>query len=65
MGPAGELRYPSYPEKDGVWRFPGIGAFQCYDKVHIVMHIHAAIFVINNIDVNIITQYVCGAVYAE
>nr|XP_043631455.1 beta-amylase 1, chloroplastic [Erigeron canadensis] len=32
MGPAGELRYPSYPEKDGVWRFPGIGAFQCYDK---------------------------------
>lgn len=33
MGPAGELRYPSYPEKDGVWRFPGIGAFQCFDKV--------------------------------
>ncbi|KAL8260659.1 hypothetical protein R6Q59_028612 [Mikania micrantha] len=32
MGPAGELRYPSYPEKDGIWRFPGIGAFQCYDK---------------------------------
>ncbi|KAJ0620265.1 putative beta-amylase [Helianthus annuus] len=32
MGPAGELRYPSYPEKDGKWRFPGIGAFQCYDK---------------------------------
>uniref|UniRef100_A0A7N0UGI3 Beta-amylase n=1 Tax=Kalanchoe fedtschenkoi TaxID=63787 RepID=A0A7N0UGI3_KALFE len=32
MGPAGELRYPSYPEKDGVWRFPGVGAFQCYDK---------------------------------
>ncbi|KAH0739039.1 hypothetical protein KY290_037744 [Solanum tuberosum] len=32
MGPAGELRYPSYPEKDGVWKFPGIGAFQCYDK---------------------------------
>eukprot|EP01018_Ginkgo_biloba_P001405 Gb_28692 [translate_table: standard] len=32
MGPAGELRYPSYPESDGTWRFPGIGAFQCYDK---------------------------------
>ncbi|KAJ8451196.1 hypothetical protein Cgig2_013968 [Carnegiea gigantea] len=32
MGPAGELRYPSYPEQDGVWRFPGIGAFQCFDK---------------------------------
>lgn len=33
MGPAGELRYPSYPEgfKDG-WRFPGIGEFTCYDK---------------------------------
>lgn len=32
MGPAGELRYPSYPEQDGVWKFPGIGAFQCFDK---------------------------------
>ncbi|CAN1278948.1 Beta-amylase 1, chloroplastic [Linum perenne] len=32
MGPAGELRYPSYPEKDGIWKFPGIGGFQCYDK---------------------------------
>jgi hypothetical protein len=33
MGPAGELRYPSYPESNGTWRFPGIGEFQCYDKV--------------------------------
>ncbi|KAH9307369.1 hypothetical protein KI387_035280, partial [Taxus chinensis] len=32
MGPAGELRYPSYPEANGTWRFPGIGAFQCNDK---------------------------------
>ncbi|KAF6144373.1 hypothetical protein GIB67_024600 [Kingdonia uniflora] len=32
MGPAGELRYPSYPEQNGTWRFPGIGAFQCYDE---------------------------------
>ncbi|CAM6030126.1 unnamed protein product [Sphagnum balticum] len=32
MGPAGELRYPSYPESEGKWRFPGIGEFQCYDK---------------------------------
>ncbi|OIW03585.1 hypothetical protein TanjilG_00555 [Lupinus angustifolius] len=32
MGPAGELRYPSYPEQSGTWRFPGIGAFQCYDE---------------------------------
>lgn len=30
MGPAGELRYPSYPE--GLWSFPGVGEFQCYDK---------------------------------
>jgi len=30
LGPAGELRYPAYPE--GKWRFPGIGEFQCYDK---------------------------------
>jgi len=33
MGPAGELRYPSYPEGNNLWRFPGIGEFQCYDKV--------------------------------
>ncbi|KAL6902332.1 hypothetical protein ACP4OV_005208 [Aristida adscensionis] len=32
MGPAGELRYPSYPESNGTWAFPGIGEFQCYDK---------------------------------
>ncbi|GAB2227458.1 hypothetical protein Droror1_Dr00009280 [Drosera rotundifolia] len=32
MGPAGELRYPSYPEQNGTWKFPGIGAFQCFDK---------------------------------
>ncbi|XP_043716305.1 beta-amylase 3, chloroplastic-like [Telopea speciosissima] len=32
MGPCGELRYPSYPESNGTWRFPGIGEFQCYDQ---------------------------------
>ena len=31
MGPAGELRYPSYQLSK--WTFPGIGAFQCYDAV--------------------------------
>lgn len=31
LGPAGELRYPSYPENQG-WAYPGIGEFQCYDK---------------------------------
>ncbi|XP_072951326.1 beta-amylase-like isoform X2 [Typha angustifolia] len=31
LGPAGELRYPSYPQDQG-WSFPGIGEFQCYDK---------------------------------
>lgn len=31
LGPAGELRYPSYPESQG-WAFPGIGQFQCYDR---------------------------------
>ncbi|KAL9297609.1 hypothetical protein ACSQ67_023505 [Phaseolus vulgaris] len=31
LGPAGELRYPSYPQNQG-WEFPGIGEFQCYDK---------------------------------
>lgn len=34
MGPCGELRYPSYPESNGTWKFPGIGEFQCYDKVN-------------------------------
>lgn len=38
MGPAGELRYPSYPEQNGTWKFPGIGAFQCYDKVGTVVN---------------------------
>ncbi|CAI9090325.1 OLC1v1025075C1 [Oldenlandia corymbosa var. corymbosa] len=31
LGPAGELRYPSYVETQG-WKFPGTGEFQCYDK---------------------------------
>lgn len=33
LGPCGELRYPSYPESNGTWKFPGVGEFQCYDKV--------------------------------
>lgn len=32
LGPAGELRYPAYPESNNTWQFPGIGEFQCYDK---------------------------------
>ncbi|XP_024977352.1 inactive beta-amylase 4, chloroplastic isoform X1 [Cynara cardunculus var. scolymus] len=32
LGPSGELRYPAHPFQDGRWQFPGIGAFQCYDK---------------------------------
>lgn len=31
LGPCGELRYPSYPERHG-WKYPGLGQFQCYDK---------------------------------
>ncbi|CAM6018544.1 unnamed protein product [Sphagnum balticum] len=31
LGACGELRYPSYPERNG-WKYPGIGEFQCYDK---------------------------------
>lgn len=27
LGPAGELRYPSYPQSQG-WEYPGIGEFQ-------------------------------------
>ncbi|KAI3688481.1 hypothetical protein L2E82_46085 [Cichorium intybus] len=33
LGPSGELRYPAHPFQDGRWQFPGIGAFQCYDKM--------------------------------
>merc|ERR1719210_689598 len=29
LGPAGELRYPSYPLK--YWNFCGVGEFQCFD----------------------------------
>lgn len=32
VGPCGELRYPSYPMRDGLWKFPGIGEFQCFDR---------------------------------
>jgi beta-amylase len=32
LGPAGELRYPSYQLAGGKWSFPGVGEFQCYDK---------------------------------
>ena len=37
MGPAGELRYPAYPESNNTWQFPGIGEFQCYDKVFTIL----------------------------
>ncbi len=42
LGPAGELRYPAYPEGDGRWRFPGVGEFQCYDKYMLADLKHAA-----------------------
>eukprot|EP00889_Picochlorum_renovo_P003474 jgi/Picre1/30504/NNA_005867.t1 len=42
LGPAGELRYPSYPEGDGRWRFPGVGQFQCFDKYMLERLQHAA-----------------------
>jgi beta-amylase len=32
LGPAGEMRYPSYPLAHGKWEFPGVGEFQCYDS---------------------------------
>ena len=28
LGPAGEMRYPSYQLQNNLWTFPGIGAFQ-------------------------------------
>ena len=35
LGPAGEMRYPSYQLDK--WSFPGIGEFQCYDKYMLAM----------------------------
>lgn len=35
LGPAGELRYPSYQLDK--WEFPGVGEFQCYDKYMLAM----------------------------
>jgi len=32
LGPAGEMRYPSYQLQDNKWQYCGIGEFQCYDK---------------------------------
>lgn len=32
LGPAGELRYPSYQLQNNIWTFPGVGEFQCYDR---------------------------------
>lgn len=40
MGPAGELRYPSYPSAH--WSFPGVGEFQCYDKYMLSQLTYAA-----------------------
>ena len=28
LGPAGEMRYPSYQLQNNLWTFPGVGAFQ-------------------------------------
>ena len=40
LGPAGELRYSSYPETQG-WKFPGIGEFQVslIQTNHILYHL--------------------------
>jgi len=43
LGPAGELRYPSYPEP--LWTFPGVGAFQCYDT-YMVANLRAAAYTV-------------------
>ncbi|KAH3743891.1 Beta-amylase 3, chloroplastic [Pelomyxa schiedti] len=41
LGPAGELRYPSYQLRK--WSYCGVGAFQCYDKYMSSMREKAAI----------------------
>lgn len=36
LGPAGEMRYPSYPETQG-WVYPGIGGFQVRSQFQIFL----------------------------
>jgi len=43
LGPAGELRYPSYPQSQG-WQFPGIGEFQ----VSLVLAFKTELFLIQS-----------------
>lgn len=40
LGPAGELRYPSY--QSAYWVFPGVGEFICYDRYMLGMLAKAA-----------------------
>jgi hypothetical protein len=66
LGPCGELRYPSYPERHG-WKYPGIGEFQvfgnsCHDfekfvSVHAYIHTHTHI--ICNMIRRFSFQYTC------
>jgi len=42
LGPCGELRYPSYRMSKGLWNFPGMGEFQCYDK-HMLKMLEVAV----------------------
>ena len=41
LGPAGEMRYPSY--QSAYWVFPGVGEFQCYDKYMLSMLYNASV----------------------
>eukprot|EP01133_Synstelium_polycarpum_P003634 gene3634-4163_t len=45
LGPAGEMRYPSY--QLAYWTFPGVGEFQCYDK-YLLAQLAAAANASNN-----------------
>lgn len=39
LGPAGEMRYPSYSETQG-WAYPGIGEFQVRNQISKFFCIH-------------------------
>ncbi|GJQ15914.1 hypothetical protein GpartN1_g7705.t1 [Galdieria partita] len=67
MGPSGELRYPSFALSR--WKFPGMGAFQCYDQLMQQDYLH---YITSNDDTQIEKDHplfpcykTCGTGYNE
>lgn len=59
LGPAGELRYPSYPETHG-WRFPGIGEFQVREEGACVLVVVLSCFIVVDVDTRLTLRHTDG-----